>query len=41
MPSFRGFGVFRGSLFFGDKSQYVFAATHKTIQQQTMRVLQT
>jgi hypothetical protein len=26
MPCFRGFGVFRGSLIFGDKSQYMVAA---------------
>ena len=26
MPCFRGFGVFRGSLLFGDKSEYVVAA---------------
>jgi hypothetical protein len=25
MSSFRGFGVFRGSLLFGDKSEYVVA----------------
>jgi hypothetical protein len=26
MPYFRGFGVFRGSLIFGDKSEYMVAA---------------
>jgi hypothetical protein len=26
MPCFRGFGVFRGSLIFGDKSEYMVAA---------------
>ena len=26
MPCFRGFGVFRGSLLFGDKSEYMVAA---------------